>query len=155
MEKHGNDMEFGVETTGHDYCSVPEAAALHLALMKNEELSKEVEDLRHELEEIAVQNRFGLQRFAGSDEDIRFYTRFATYNHLMAFWQLIEPATHQLIRVTSSKVTREEGPSGKETREVENASAVQAISPANQLQEISPIYLGNACTINTGKTDRT
>ncbi|KAJ8375563.1 hypothetical protein SKAU_G00061430 [Synaphobranchus kaupii] len=83
--------------------------------MKNEELSKEVEDLRDELEEITVQNRFGLQRFAGSDEDIRFYTRFATYNHLMAFWQLIEPATHQLIRVTSSKVTREEGPSRKQT----------------------------------------
>ncbi|KAG7477355.1 hypothetical protein MATL_G00068700 [Megalops atlanticus] len=54
-------------------------------------------------------SRFGLQRFAGSVKDICFYTRFATYNHLMAFWQLVEPATQKMIRVTSSKVNRETG----------------------------------------------
>ncbi|KAL6470562.1 hypothetical protein MHYP_G00216810 [Metynnis hypsauchen] len=68
-------MEHGFEMTCHDYCSFPEAAALDLALINNEELTKEVEDLRNKLEQIKLQNRSGLQRFAASDEDIRFYTR--------------------------------------------------------------------------------
>ncbi len=34
-----------------------------------------IEDLQKQLEEDKVNKRFGLQRFAGSDEDIRFYTR--------------------------------------------------------------------------------
>lgn len=38
-----------------------------------------------------------------------FLDRFATYNHLMAFWELIEPATHRMIRVTNSKVFKEPG----------------------------------------------
>ncbi|KAM4538028.1 uncharacterized protein V3H82_023802 [Fundulus diaphanus] len=103
------DMDFDVERTGHDYCSVPEAAAVDMVLHKNEELTREIEDLRKELDQTKITLRFGLQRFAGSDEDIRFYTRFATYNHLMAFWELIEPTTHRMIRVTNSKVTKEAG----------------------------------------------
>uniref|UniRef100_A0A8B9KJZ6 Si:ch211-262i1.5 n=1 Tax=Astyanax mexicanus TaxID=7994 RepID=A0A8B9KJZ6_ASTMX len=42
--------------------------------------------------------------------------KFVTYNHLMAFWELIEPATHQMIRVTSSKMTRETGMTRKPTQ---------------------------------------
>lgn len=38
-----------------------------------------------------------------------FLDRFATFNHLMAFWELIEPATHRMIRVTNSKVFKEPG----------------------------------------------
>ncbi|ROI15095.1 hypothetical protein DPX16_16941, partial [Anabarilius grahami] len=34
---------------------------------------------------------------------------FATYKHMMAFWEQIEPSTHRMICVTSSKVTRETG----------------------------------------------
>ncbi|KAK9977178.1 hypothetical protein ABG768_018999, partial [Culter alburnus] len=48
---------------GHDYCSVPEPAALDLSLY-----------LQKQLEQAKVNSRFGLQRFAGFDEDIRFYT---------------------------------------------------------------------------------
>ncbi|XP_056120604.1 uncharacterized protein LOC130097688 [Rhinichthys klamathensis goyatoka] len=102
-------MDIDVERTGHDYCSVPEAAAVDMVLHENEELTREIEDLRKQLDQTKIILRFGLQRFAGSDEDIRFYTRFATYNHLMAFWELIEPATHRMIRVTNSKVTKEGG----------------------------------------------
>ncbi|XP_051956678.1 uncharacterized protein LOC127625424 [Xyrauchen texanus] len=102
-------MDFDVERTGHDYCSVPEAAAVDMVLHENEELTREIEDLRKQLDQTKIILRFGLQRFAGSDEDIRFYTRFATYNHLMAFWELIEPAMHRMIRVTNSKVTKEAG----------------------------------------------
>ncbi|XP_073702352.1 uncharacterized protein [Garra rufa] len=104
-----DDMDFDVERTGHDYCSVPEAAAVDMFLHENQELKREIEDLRKQLEQTKTIHRFGLKRFAGSDEDIRFYTRFATYNHLMAFWELIEPATHRMIRVTSSKVFKEPG----------------------------------------------
>ncbi|MGH0163616.1 UNVERIFIED_CONTAM: hypothetical protein FKN15_045392 [Acipenser sinensis] len=82
----------------HDYCSVPEPAALDVALSKNEELSKEIEELKTKLEEMTVKQRFGFQRFATSDEDVRFYMRFASYRHLMAFWRLIEPSTAKIMR---------------------------------------------------------
>ena len=59
----------------HDYCSVPETAGLDMAAVKNEELQKEIELLHRELKELKMQATFGLQRFAGSDDDIRFYTR--------------------------------------------------------------------------------
>ncbi len=37
--------------------------------------------------------------------------RFVTYNHLMAFWRLIEPASHNMVRVTRARAatTRSEG----------------------------------------------
>ena len=68
-------MDFDVERTGHDYCSVPEAAAVDMVLHENSELKSQVEDLRKQLAQSKIIHRFGLQRFAGSDDDIRFYTR--------------------------------------------------------------------------------
>ncbi len=37
--------------------------------------------------------------------------RFVTYNHLMAFWRLIEPASHNMVRVIRARAatTRSEG----------------------------------------------
>ena len=71
-----SDMGNGHEDiVWHDYCSAPEPAALDLSLEKNDELKREIEDLREKLEQAKINSRFGLQRFAGSDEDIRFYTR--------------------------------------------------------------------------------
>ncbi|KAF4115282.1 hypothetical protein G5714_002771 [Onychostoma macrolepis] len=64
---------------------------------------QEVEQLRKQVEELSVRHRFCLGRFAASDDDIRFYTRFVTYNHLMAFWRLIEPASHNMVRVTRAR----------------------------------------------------
>ncbi|KAL7839075.1 hypothetical protein SRHO_G00257440 [Serrasalmus rhombeus] len=46
-----------------------------MSCAENEDLSREVEELRNQLHELRVQLTFGLQRFSGSDEDIRFYTR--------------------------------------------------------------------------------
>ncbi|KAK9976816.1 hypothetical protein ABG768_022016 [Culter alburnus] len=43
-----NEMEID---RGHDYCSVPEPAALDLSLCENEELKREIEDLRKQLEQ--------------------------------------------------------------------------------------------------------
>ncbi|KAL1277161.1 hypothetical protein QQF64_023834 [Cirrhinus molitorella] len=79
----------------HDYCSFPVPAAVDLSLDQTEDLRKEVEQLRKWVEELSVCQRFCLGRYASSDDDIRFYTRFVTYNHLMAFWRLIEPASHK------------------------------------------------------------
>ncbi|XP_056140188.1 THAP domain-containing protein 1-like [Lampris incognitus] len=61
-------------TRDHDYCSVPEPSALDMSLTSVEDKDKEIVDLRKELQESRVQREFGLQRFAGSDADIRFYT---------------------------------------------------------------------------------
>lgn len=60
----------------HDYCSVPIPAAADDALDETEELRKEVKRLRRLLEELSISYRFCLGRFAASDEDIRFYTRY-------------------------------------------------------------------------------
>ncbi|KAF3842487.1 hypothetical protein F7725_024438 [Dissostichus mawsoni] len=80
----------------HDYCSTPEAASLDMSSQAAEDNSKTVEDLQKQLQELRVQREFCLQRFAGSDDNIRFYTRFPSYNHLMAFWFLIEPSIHKM-----------------------------------------------------------
>ncbi|XP_058621123.1 uncharacterized protein LOC131533086 [Onychostoma macrolepis] len=97
----------------HDYCSFPVPAAVDLSLDQTEDLRKEVEQLRKQVEELSVRHRFCLGRFAASDDDIRFYTRFVTYNHLMAFWRLIEPASHNMVRVTRARAatTRSYSPS--------------------------------------------
>lgn len=81
----------------HDCCSVPEPSALDLSASAAEDLSEEVEELREELRKLRIQREFGLQRFAGSDSDIRFCT---SYNHLMAFWSLIEPCIYKMVRVS-------------------------------------------------------
>lgn len=44
--------------------------------------------------------------------DIRFFTRFVTYSHIMAFWRLIEPATNRMVRVTRAKAATRSGEVG-------------------------------------------
>ncbi|XP_034748650.1 THAP domain-containing protein 2-like [Etheostoma cragini] len=89
----------------HDYCLVPEPAAVDNALDKTEDLEKKVDRLMRQVEELSVRQRFCLGRFAASDDDIRFYIRFMTYRHLISFWKLIEPASHKMIRVTRARAT--------------------------------------------------
>ncbi|CAB1350362.1 unnamed protein product [Coregonus sp. 'balchen'] len=74
-----------------------------MSLEHNEELSVEIARLRNQIEEITISSNFCLERFAGSDDDIRFFTRFASHAHLMAFWKQIEPATCKIIRVTRAR----------------------------------------------------
>ncbi|KAL2102064.1 hypothetical protein ACEWY4_003825 [Coilia grayii] len=98
-------MEVATLAPDHDYC------VTHTTAMVADQLAEENDMLRQKVKELEIQiqtlqlqslqSRFGLRRFAGSDEDIRFYTRFHSYDHLMAFWRLIEPATSRMIRVTS------------------------------------------------------
>ncbi|XP_007551166.1 uncharacterized protein LOC103137387 [Poecilia formosa] len=46
-----------------------------------------------------LKQRFGIHHFASSNKDIRFFTRFASYDHLMRFWALIEPFLPTMISV--------------------------------------------------------
>ncbi|XP_076874109.1 uncharacterized protein LOC143523504 isoform X1 [Brachyhypopomus gauderio] len=87
----------------HDYCVSNEPAALDLSLNENEELREEISRLRKQIEDLTVSSKFCLERFSASDDDIRFFTRFANHAHLMGFWKQIEPATHNIIRVTSAR----------------------------------------------------
>ncbi|XP_065108576.1 uncharacterized protein [Paramisgurnus dabryanus] len=103
-------MEF--QQPEHDYCSSPVPAAVDLSLDRTEELQKEVERLKKQVEELSVHHSFCLGRFAASDDDIRFFTRFMTYSHLMAFWRLIEPATNRMVRVTRAKGATKSGEVG-------------------------------------------
>ena len=61
-----------------------------------------VEKLKHEIAELKVKvevltaEKFCLQRFAGNDDDIRFYTGFPSYATLCSFYEYLGPAVNQL-----------------------------------------------------------
>ncbi|XP_041640500.1 uncharacterized protein LOC121508068 [Cheilinus undulatus] len=76
----------------HSYAFHPvKVAKVDLAL-ENKSLKAEVEHLKRLIEKLHMTERFGIQRFASSDKDIRFFTRFASYDLLMSFWAFIEPS---------------------------------------------------------------
>lgn len=66
---------YNVSMKHHDYCVPPEPSALDMSISEREKLEEEIQKLKKQMEDMAMEQRFGLQRFAGSDEDIRFYTR--------------------------------------------------------------------------------
>ncbi|XP_041852903.1 uncharacterized protein LOC121647476 [Melanotaenia boesemani] len=84
----------------HDYCVGPDPAVVDSVLEEKQRLREEVAPLRQQLEQMFL-SRFGIQRFDGSDVDIRFFTRFASYDHLMRFWQVIQPSLKYMVRATS------------------------------------------------------
>lgn len=60
----------------HDYCISPATGVMFNTLQnENEALRKKIEMLQSQVETLQLETRFGLERFAGSDNDIRFYTR--------------------------------------------------------------------------------
>nr|XP_003200716.2 uncharacterized protein si:dkey-60a16.1 isoform X1 [Danio rerio] len=79
--------------------SIPTSAARD----HTEDLLVEIACLRKQIEEISLSSRFCLERFAASDDDIRFYTRFATHAHLMAFWRLVEPAAGKVVQMSRAR----------------------------------------------------
>ncbi|XP_056337352.1 uncharacterized protein si:dkey-60a16.1 [Danio aesculapii] len=81
----------------HDYIHTS-AARDH-----TEDLLVEIASLQKQIEEISLSSRFCLERFAASDDDIRFYTRFATHAHLMAFWRLVEPAAGKVVTMSRAQ----------------------------------------------------
>ncbi|KAI4899167.1 hypothetical protein NFI96_031704, partial [Prochilodus magdalenae] len=67
------DQEMEVQIApDHDYSATPTTSAMADALAnENEALRRKRQELQHQLEASQLQSRFGLQRLAGSDEDIR------------------------------------------------------------------------------------
>ncbi|XP_041957371.1 uncharacterized protein LOC121715573 [Alosa sapidissima] len=70
---------------------------------ENTALREEVRLLREQVESLMMKQRFGIHRFAASDKDIRFFTRFASYTLLMQFWALIEPAVPSMVSVRQAQ----------------------------------------------------
>ncbi|KAK7901797.1 hypothetical protein WMY93_018566 [Mugilogobius chulae] len=84
----------------HDYC-VTSNIGMEVELQLQDEAKKLQEETK-----LPLESSFFLERFAGSDDDIRFLTRFASYRHLLNFWRLIEPAVRaKMIRVTNTEVS--------------------------------------------------
>ena len=64
-----------------------------------DEIKMEHGRLLQELQEFKAKERiskFGLERFSGSDEDIKFYTGFPDYVTLLEFWIYVEPNASKL-----------------------------------------------------------
>lgn len=60
----------------HDYPVTPATSVMAGEMaMSYDELKRKLEDLQYQLETVQLQSRFGLHRIAGSDDNIRFYTR--------------------------------------------------------------------------------
>ncbi len=66
---------------------------------ENVDLSLEIEKLKNEKKSLLLEIetlKFGLKRFAGSDDDIRFYTAFLNYSTLLSFYEFLLPAASKL-----------------------------------------------------------
>ncbi|CAL8369408.1 unnamed protein product [Gadus morhua 'NCC'] len=83
----------------HDYTA---SSFIVVDREKFESMSRQIEELTRQIETLHME-RFGLQRFSTSPSDIRYYSRFPSYEHLMAFWDLIQEATSRMVRVTSGQ----------------------------------------------------
>ena len=85
--------EYEVETVAlpdHEYCLNPATAVMaNQVADENEALKMQVSELQHQLEVLQLRSRFGIQRLAGSDKDIRFYTRFVYKAIRMLLWPLV------------------------------------------------------------------
>lgn len=84
----------------HDYRA---GSTISVDRDKYEGMLSELEELRQKVASFHLQSPFGLQKFSASPEDIHHYTRFASYEHLMAFWSLIENAATKMVRVTAEE----------------------------------------------------
>ncbi|XP_027862405.1 uncharacterized protein LOC114137785 [Xiphophorus couchianus] len=82
----------------HNYATVPEPAVADVVL-ENNILRKKIQKTQEQIGSLMLKQCFGIRRFASSDKDIRFFTRFASYDHLMRFWALIEPFLPTMISV--------------------------------------------------------
>ncbi|XP_046888019.1 uncharacterized protein LOC124475453 isoform X2 [Hypomesus transpacificus] len=98
-------IDASVSLMCHDYDMRPDPSALDLACEKIDAQQQAIVELQKRLQELSLRQSFGLERFKTSDEDIRFYTRFASYRHFLAFWLQIEPATRRIVRVGQSSTT--------------------------------------------------
>ncbi|XP_051231717.1 uncharacterized protein LOC127349814 [Dicentrarchus labrax] len=106
----------------HDYAPPP--PPLGPALNDIGSLGEEIQRLRGQIEKVTMRQRFGIHRFAGSDEDIQFFTRFASYDLLMRFWALIEPTLPAMVSVTQAQ---------RDTFTEPSATATRSLKPIDEM----------------------
>jgi len=61
-----------------------------------EEMDKTKEHLINEHTFQLGLNRFGLERFSSNDDAIRFYTGFPSYQHLVLFYNFVQPSAEKM-----------------------------------------------------------
>ena len=91
-------------STSNTKCSLEPLPVLDIACAEitNTESTEALEKLQQEVTELKMKvhaltvEKFGLQRFAGSDDDIRFYTGFSSYSIFCSFYTFLGPAVNQL-----------------------------------------------------------
>lgn len=71
-----DDMDVEVLLQFHDYDARSQPATIDAAQEIIEAQQLAIDKLRKRMKEVSVKQSFGLDRFLGSDEDIRFYTRY-------------------------------------------------------------------------------
>lgn len=108
------EMEIAEVATDHDDPVEPQTDTRASDLADdNEALRRRIMDLERQIEGLHLWQRFGMHRLGESDDNIRFYTRFASYQHFQAFWELVEPAANsKMVRITSSKTASNSSSSG-------------------------------------------
>ncbi|XP_026162562.1 uncharacterized protein LOC113130266 [Mastacembelus armatus] len=111
----------------HDYSSVPEPAFLDMAVDKHMQLEEKIDALMKEIQELKPISTFGIERFAQSDVNIRFYTRFPSYCQFMLFWELVEPSVHRMVRASRAKAAERMN------------EAVTSVRPTHMRQSLQPI----------------
>ncbi|KAK0146645.1 THAP domain-containing protein 2 [Merluccius polli] len=103
--------EMEIVAPDHDYCVVSETgvrATTADLVDANEALHQRIRELQLQVEGLQLRQRFGINRVMGSDDDVRFYTRFASRKYFMAFWALVENAVNnKMVRITSAKTASE------------------------------------------------
>ncbi|XP_059378191.1 uncharacterized protein LOC132114069 [Carassius carassius] len=103
MEDDGDAGEKADILMDHDYASASDTAVPLSTLDDSMSLRDEILKLREHVEKLTMNQRFGIHRFAASDKDIHFFTRFASYDLLMRFWALIEPSLPYMVSVTQAQ----------------------------------------------------
>ncbi|KAK0156628.1 hypothetical protein N1851_000060 [Merluccius polli] len=87
-------------------------------------LREEVRKLKEQIESLTMK-RFRIHRFAASDKDIQFFTRFSSYTLLMQFWAQIEPVVPFLVSV----------------RQAQRGALTESRSASHSLQPIDEFFM--------------
>ncbi|XP_049420266.1 uncharacterized protein LOC125881230 isoform X2 [Epinephelus fuscoguttatus] len=124
------EEKMDVSLREHDYALAPAHIVVDLIHSENETLRNELHQLRRQMNDLTMRQRFGIHRFSGSDEDIRFFTRFSSYDALMRFWDLIHPLVPFMVRVTKAQTAAER-----------SVDVTESDATVNSLQPIDEMFL--------------
>ncbi|XP_077390154.1 uncharacterized protein LOC144026910 isoform X2 [Festucalex cinctus] len=94
--------------------------------------------------------KFGIHKFASSDKDIRFFTRFASFDLLMRFWALIEPALPFMakFRLAQGGMLNEGSSDGRALHPIEECFMfLNYLALGSELQDLADRYRVHQATV--------